>query len=378
MIFLNPRSYIMTNKGIIRVNNLQKDMFIKDQDNNIYKIINLDKEKVMTSEITLKNGHSIYVHENNQLMTFDGFKNSMQINDADLILMKTHKGFNRNGGEKIDFEYKGRTSYNISIPEKFSPELAYWLGLITSRGVKDKCSIAINFNTIEKEKLDEFIVLTKKLFNVTPFKIEIADYILFKVTSYKLIKFLAQMIGVNSTLRKIPTQILKGSQTEIKAYIEGVTSHTYRDGKYPVIYSGSSPVIRDFLFYYLSYLGYGLYKKNTRSGTGNLVYYLYIQASPYSDFLNHNLENNKIYKIPDSLFSIPRLSKKNPSYSSFKMIKFHKKTYCYGSILDNIGVEYNREEYFVKVKKIKYDLKQMIKLEIIGLEKFNNDLAVIK
>jgi hypothetical protein len=230
-------------------------------------------------------------------------------------------------------------------------------------------TIELEITKLPNSFIKMFVELTKKIFELTPKILATKDNRKFiQIISKNLVRFLHTTIGKVGFVKKIPGIIQESSFAHQLKYFEGLSLKSFYDKKRLVFYSGLSKSLADYISTFLINIGYNVSLKKNLSGNKKNVFYVYINNKHKNAIkLNllllgeFNVKSKYLVKIPE-LSEYTTISVKNSSYKTFKTILKNKLKVCSNQVLDNLGILYNADSYYLKVKSVKIQKKEMIKV----------------
>lgn len=370
--YINSVAFVSTNKGLIRAETLYPGLLIKGYNNSVQMIEDVQREEVIVKEIILENGNHVVLWNKNKCELLDGIEPISKVVANSLI---QHTFFNYFGIQKNksilwDNINKGK-SLNLKVPTEMTDDFALWLGCLT---VQSKISaksgtIELEISKLPNSFINMFIDLTKRIFDLTPKVLVTKDKRKFiQIISKNLVRFLHTSIGKVGFVKKIPGIIQESAFSHQLKYFEGLSLKSFYDKKRLVFFSGLSKNLADYISTFLINIGYHVSVKKNLSGNKKNVYYVYINNKHkravkiklllLGDF---NIKSKYLVKIPELPNEI-NISIKNSSYKTFKNILKNKTKTCSNQVLENLGIEYNSDYYYVKVKSVRILKKEMIKV----------------
>lgn len=285
---------IMTNQGLLKVEDLggaiDPDTFAEPLPD--LKVICPDGQwrKVTkhyyggvrsTIKIRLDNGQEIEGSEVHKLMTPYGWTPMGELNYHDYICIRRDVSMDYPGGKVLHGADFARNAKEFTIPEKMSPELAMFFGMICADGHLQESAGLVSLTKNDQVVGSLFSDLCKTLFNAEiKHRIDPRNNVHYwQFTSRAVVRWIKNLIGYRSDDKHAPEAVMSGSQEEMRAFLAGVSLDGYRanytsgGSSATVIYMGRSKELADNCFSLLNALGYaprGLTKRV--SGYDYLVY----------------------------------------------------------------------------------------------------------
>jgi hypothetical protein len=369
-IYLEPKIFVSTNKGIIRAEWLNSNLIIKNINNGNQKILYVEKEEISVKEITLINNQKISFYLHNFIDTFDGFKEVSEIKEGDLIKQALFSSFNPQHSIIIDWENVFKTNaLKVKIPTILSEDFAYWLGLVSAGAKFTTNDLTFEIQKGKEISGDIFRELTKKIFDLTPVSFKDKnnrEY--YTIPSQNLVKFLKINIGKSKKFRKVPKFILESSIACQVKFIEGLSLNGNSKTRKKYIFSSMSLLLINYVSCFMKTIGYQTYIKNNISSNNKKVMYVMVNSkhkeaplisTPFCDL--SNLSDSFIVKVP-SLLKYVKVNKVNKSYNTIRKIIKTNQKFCQNKVLSDINVRYNDYFTFSEVKEVKIIKKEMIKV----------------
>lgn len=387
--YLSNLTEMYCKNGILRIEKILPNTLVINGENN-YATVSANKsvEKIKFYTLSLKNGTKITLGENTLVETTDGIKKIQDVEKEDYVLHKFVMSVDSPGENSINWDHiLGGNAVPIKVPKKMSPDLALWLGIVSSKGryYEESGYVAISLNN---KTLGSLIhELTIKLFKIKPktYEDKRTGYIQHYVISRNLVRFLKSSLGVNSNLKKVPQQLLEGSIQEQLAFIQGLTLDGYIEQGSLVVYGGVSKRLSDFSAMVLRNCGHAVYQQIRKTGQGNDVYYTKILSS-IEDCKNlFALESEKtegilpvgyFVKVSKEVLAT-KISSSSPGYSAFRNLKQRGSKVCYNYTLDELNISYPKTDYYVQVKEIATEIQSGYCLEVSG-DNFSYNGLILK
>lgn len=182
--------------------------------------------------IKFNNGISINAGENHKFKNPEGFIKTKDLKVGDYIVFENMSFVHGTGGLKIDFDLKSHTLHyykDITLPETLSEDLALFLGMLASDGGWSWPSVRLTEKKNGVGKL--YKSLAKKLFNIdrivscTDKRNGVKTH---SINSVPLCRYIESLMGKSTANQKrVPEQILNGSEAEKKAFIKGLSLDGY-------------------------------------------------------------------------------------------------------------------------------------------------------
>lgn len=370
MIYLDNKINIFTTKGLVKPAQLYSNLILKNYLNKIQIIEKVESVRVKGKTVYLDNGESYFVSDENSLLTLDGVSSVKNIKMDDFIAFKANSSFSPSPSKELGWINEFRTRFvPIRVPENLSLQLAYWLGIYSSRGFINQKTNTIYINVEYNDSLSDRIVsLTKEIFDLTPdvvFKNGNKHVVIY---SANLLKFLRNQCGNKNKFKKIPSAIQNSSLDEQFAYFLGLSHKAYQE-KSKIVFAFNSILFTNFIGSLLKNLGFLISRKVIKTERGNIFYTNILARTKDFDLSTFNIlgikinNNIDLLKIEKSyLVKVPNLNEvkvkyNNPSVSAFKRIKKNKTKLANCSVVENWKIPFDNEIYYSQVVKIEEDEK---------------------
>jgi ribonucleotide reductase alpha subunit len=308
------------------------------------------------TRITLQNGSSICgARDSHRVKTVDGWKTLGELAQEDLVFVNDEfEVFDVVGNLPIDVSFDRKTNANyVNLPKQMSVSLAKILGMLAADGHLQESTGKVSLYEKAPTVGQIFDYLSKEVFDVVP-EVEIdsrTGVVEHRITSRPLVRYLRNLIGYRSATKKVPDQILRGSFSEKKAFVEGITLDGYvREGRGLVVYEGRSQI----LAYQVSELLRSFGKPAVYCGkkwVADHNYYTHsVMVSEELQDLIVPLEAHK--KVPSSYHKTShlvafdrkeflargRISTKHPNYSAARNLWQRNLSYCTQDLAEKLGL----------------------------------------
>lgn len=369
-IYLEPKIFVATNKGIIRAEWLNSNLIVKNSNNGNQKILYVEKEEVSVKEILLVNGQKICFYLHNFIDTIDGFKEVSEIKAGDLIKQSLFSAFNPQAPVVIDWENVFKTnSLKVKIPSVLTDDFSYWLGLVSAGAKFTTNDLTFEIQKGKEQSADVFKELTKKIFDLTPLSFKDKnnrEY--YTIPSQNLAKFLKINIGKAKKFRKVPKFIQESSISSQLKFIEGLSLNGNSKSRKKYIFASMSLLLINYVSCFLKTIGYQTYIKNNISSNNKKVMYVMVNSkhkdsplisTPFCDL--STLPDSFVVKVP-TLLKYVKVKKTNRSYNTIRKIITTNQKVCQSKVLADVNFIYNDFFTFSEVKEIKIIKKEMMKI----------------
>jgi ribonucleoside-diphosphate reductase alpha chain len=197
------------------------------------------------TRIRLDNGTELVgATESHRVLTPDGWKLMRELHVGDLVVGRFAAAHGPGSAALPPAGVYLTNATRVTIPERMTPELALFLGMLAADGHTVLISGAVALATASDLVAEEFTRLSRTLFSLAPrHSVEKRDDHVQYLTlnSRVLCRWVRDLIGEGAYDKRVPAQILVGSAEEKLAFLRGVSLDGYcrpHHGLY--IYSGMS------------------------------------------------------------------------------------------------------------------------------------------
>lgn len=378
-MLLTPQTELYTKNGILRVSKIYKNTILLNSDGLEMPVISnnaIDKHQFF--KIMLKNGTQLLLGKGTLIRTVKGLKKVEDLTDTDIVIHKFARMEMLTKNQKVDWEMSYLPgTVPIKVPNEMSSNFALWLGIVAGRGRYHEENGNIIVSLKESPMGKVYNELTFKLFRLIPrvYPDHRTGYMQHFFYSRHLIRFLKSSIGVSSGLKKVPQQIMEGSNEEQLSFVKGLSLEGYLENGNLNVYSGVSKRLVDFTTMVLRNAGYTLYCHSKKSSTGqNEAFYVKIMASCEwaEPFIPLEIDKTDyaqssgylVHLTPEMLKT--KIPVNHPNYSAIRNLRQRKAETCFNSTLDDLGIQYPKDEYCVAVKEINTIESDGFEIEIEG------------
>ncbi len=191
------------------------------------RITHITKLKAESVEFKLSDGETIITSNNQPFLTMNSkgvlvWKRASELREGEWVAKagRINAEFN---SQKLVKPVLSKSVKPIKVPEKTSPELLEFLGLMISDGNISKDLMKVTFCNTSNELRERFKQLVKKLFNIPEERVW-GDKERLMINSKQLSEFLTQsceLISGKKTGLRIPSFVFKCSEEEVSAFIKG-------------------------------------------------------------------------------------------------------------------------------------------------------------
>jgi len=362
LLDISPNSLLNSKRGTYRVDKLPTNAFLQGNDGKNQKIIKRDisPDAVDAYELELKNGNIITLGGNCLVQTTVGVKKISELEEDDYVLHKLNGPISNIGNKEITWENKLTGNSNpIKVPTNMDENFAMWLGILCAKGKILKSGL-VAVNSRNPKILTLFTQLTNKIFQFLPdmAKDPHTGMPMAYFVSKNISSFLFDFIGRINKMRKVPKQIAEGSSSEQIAFLRGLSLDGYVEDDRLYLYGGVSKKIADFIANTLRNIGYHVTLKRKLSGSGVMCYYVKLvgkgeNSQPFSPLEAHKQVEVPLYNFVTMVsneFYDTKVKTSHKNYSAIRNIRQRKPKTCLAFIPFNLGIPFNKEEYYVQVK----------------------------
>lgn len=236
---LVPETLIMTNKGLISLQQAKKNMKVTvDKSSNLISNIHYNGIRSVL-RVTTEHGYDITGTKNHRLLILDkktGKEKWGHIKDlkiGDWVILKGNNWINKKDKTlpKFKFVYKKRgkkTSFKpkiFNLPKKLTPELAELIGFYLGDGCKHRDGIRFTVSEKEKDLIKRINELSNITFSKTPTVSKSKNRTVYEVSIFsRQIKDWFNFLGINkkkSSEIKVPKILLSSSKEILYSFLRG-------------------------------------------------------------------------------------------------------------------------------------------------------------
>ncbi|WP_051913574.1 intein-containing adenosylcobalamin-dependent ribonucleoside-diphosphate reductase [Thermus caliditerrae] len=302
--------------------------------------------------IRLDNGAELVgAWESHRVLTPSGWRLMRDLAPGDVVLGKLVPSHGP-GGAPLPQDYPLLTNAkNLPLPERMSPDLALFLGMMAADGSTVESTGFVGIATKSEEVEAAFRDVVQKLFATQPkCTLDKRNGVRnLYLTSRRLARLVEDLIGKGARNKRTPRQILQGSPEEKLAFLRGLTLDGYaRPDLGLVVYEGRS----QRLAYEAAELArsFGLptvYQGRKRVEAPKESYFVYsaVVSGPLQDLIEP-IESHKriprvekLYRVfvPETLVATTRVGPDHPGYANLKSIRHRGVQVAYNRTADRLG-----------------------------------------
>jgi ribonucleoside-diphosphate reductase alpha chain len=197
------------------------------------------------TRIRLDNGAELVGStESHRVLTPNGWVRMAELHEGDLVVGRFERSHGEGGMELPSAgEYHTNAKF-VTIPERMSPPLAQFLGMLAADGHTTLSTGAVGLTSADDEVLGEFKLLSEQLFGLKPrYTVEKRNENVRYLTlnSRVLCRWVRNLIGEGAYGKLVPAQVLGGSEQEKLAFLRGVSLDGYHVTQFGLyVYAGMS------------------------------------------------------------------------------------------------------------------------------------------
>jgi ribonucleotide reductase alpha subunit len=366
--------------------------------NDTYNVISHDGEshrvtgfynngRVKTIRVRTKNGATLEASENHHVLTIDGWKTVSDLQIGELIVGRFEETSGPGGAAIDTTPYPFRnTATRVTLPERMSPELALWLGMLAADGhtVESSGNVGISEKDESGDVARTFDSLSLSLFGHAPrVLVDKRTGVRTRyLSSRALARYVIDLLGKGAKNKRVPQQILRGSSEEKIAFLNGVSLDGYvahdASRNALVVYSGISARLADDLEALCRSLGMPACYRWTEVKAGNYLVHQVRVTAELQELLDpiegrkrvSSANPRRLVRVPESVFamSVPH---SHSEFSNLRSLKDRRAQFCFASTLEKLHVPLvDPREYLVKVASIEVSEAQTYDIEVEGAHSY--------
>jgi ribonucleotide reductase alpha subunit len=197
------------------------------------------------TRIRLDNGSEITGSTaSHKVLTPMGWKRLADLDVGDLVVGRFEVSHGEGSAPLPSLGELRTNAKPVRTPERMSPQLAQFLGMLAADGHTVLQTGAIGLTSADEEVLGEFTYLAKHLFNMAPRRTVEArnsnvQYL--TLNSRALCLWIRALIGEGAYSKRVPPQVLMGSAEEKLAFLRGISLDGYHHPDFGLyVYAGMS------------------------------------------------------------------------------------------------------------------------------------------
>jgi ribonucleoside-diphosphate reductase alpha chain len=380
---------ILTNKGLLKIEDLGNARIPGEFGPPLHNLTSLCPDGKMrkvlrhycqgvkdTLRVRLDNGAEIEGSKSHKIMTHDGWKQLKTLEIGDLIQCRAHSPVETSGGRKlpqVSYSSNTQNSRLFPTPERMTTVLAELLGALAADGHLGGSTGLIALyekDELVGEKYDSMFELT---FGTHP-KVSTDSRTgvrMHSLNSMGLCRWIAGLIGWRCDTKKIPEEIMMGSQSEQKAFLAGLSLDGYKipDRKRVVLYCGKGQKLAQQVRSICHAMGMAPYFfQKSVSGHDYQVYGVSVPGfegcwESRKDVAEKGLPDTRRTLIPRSM-ELPVLTTKHSSYSALRHLRQTGRRTITISTARNLGLDPDPTIYYQKVTSITSGRAELFDIEV--------------
>ncbi|APD08940.1 MULTISPECIES: adenosylcobalamin-dependent ribonucleoside-diphosphate reductase [Thermus] len=302
--------------------------------------------------VRLDNGAELVgAWESHRILTPQGWRLMRELKPGDLVLGKLVPAHGP-GGAPISLEFPLRTNAKVlPLPERMSPELALFLGMLAADGSTVESTGFVGIATKSPEVEAAFRDVVQRLFGAEP-KVTVDKRTGVRnlyLTSRRLTRYVEALIGKGAAEKRVPRQILQGNAEEKLAFLKGLTLDGYaRPDLGLVVYEGKSArlayeaaeMARSFGLPQV-YQG----RKKVEAPKGTYFVHSLVVSGPLQELVEPIEVHKRIPRVdrqyrvfvPEEVVEATRVGVRHPGYANLKSVRSRGVSHVYNRTADRLG-----------------------------------------
>jgi len=302
--------------------------------------------------VRLDNGAELVgAWESHRVLTPQGWRLMRELKPGDLVLGKLVPAHGP-GGAPISLEFPLRTNAKaLPLPERMSPELALFLGMLAADGSTVESTGFVGIATKSPEVEATFREVVQRLFGTEP-KVTVDKRTGVRnlyLTSRRLVRYVEALIGKGAAEKRVPRQILQGNAEEKLAFLKGLTLDGYaRPDLGLVVYEGKSArlayeaaeVARSFGLPQV-YQG----RKKVEAPKETYFVHSVVVSGPLQELVEPIEVHKRIPRVdrqyrvfvPEEVVEATRVGVHHPGYTNLRSVRSRGVSHVYNCTADRLG-----------------------------------------
>jgi LAGLIDADG-like domain len=288
-----------------------------------------------TTRIRLDNGAELTGStESHQVYTPNGWRRMAELRVGDLVVGRFIASHGEGGARLPEPDEYRTNAKRLTLPERLTPELAQFLGMIAADGHITEITGAVGLTTADELVISEFTTLAESLFGMTPRDVvdqRNPNVHVLVLNSRILCRWVRSLIGEGAYSKRVPPQIQVGNAEEKLAFLRGVSLDGYHHPLFGLyVYAGMSQQLAYGVAEIARSFGLPLVRmhRGKVAATGNISYKVVV-SNELQELINC-IEPHKnapphfaTYQVlvHQEVLSETKLPSSHPFYSAFNSIR---------------------------------------------------------
>ncbi|HET8908421.1 MAG TPA: LAGLIDADG family homing endonuclease [Ktedonobacterales bacterium] len=272
--------------------------------------------------------------ESHQVYTPTGWKRMAELCVGDLVVGRFIASHGEGGARLPEPDEYRTNAKRLTLPERMTPELAQFLGMIAADGHTTEITGAVGLTTADELVISEFTTLTERLFGMTPRDVvdqRNPSVHVLVLNSRILCRWVRSLIGEGAYSKRVPPQIQAGSAEEKLAFLRGVSLDGYHHPLFGLyVYAGMSQQLAYGVAEIARSFGLPLARMHRAmvAATGNMSYKVVVSnelqelikcIEPHKNAPAHFATYQVL--VHQEVLSETKLPSSHPFYSAFNAIR---------------------------------------------------------
>lgn len=323
--------------------------------------------------IRFNNGYVLSGSLTHKVMTPFGWKTFAELEVGNAVVCVSPKTYSLKGGENLPpLVFEDHYHKDINIPTQNSDDFSLFVGMWLADGSLAESNGTIQFCNSDDFVVDEYFSLVMKLFNRAPrtmvdkrSSINLRSLVF---SSKPVCQWLKSLCGSKADGKKVPDVIMKGSRSEMKAFLRGISLDGYNLKNATCIYEGKSEILAKQIFEICFVLG--LEPRYGSKWVKSHNYFVYgVRVYNFDGCFEERKNSDGFYDrylaIPKDVYGLT-VSSTHSQRMTLGRVQRGQNTQGILSekVLQKLGVDYEKEQYCVLVTDIVDDTSEVYDVEV--------------